>query len=135
MDTNTKTGAAGQAAALPADGEATALPTINIPNMLGWLGARALRNANEEELRACVGLFEDAEAIAKRGAVVATGVADLVIADSDGIGAGNFRDSKGVADLLLHLGDVFGLVAGLINISGQAEAGLCRRTALEKGRK
>ena len=129
MTTKDKAGAAGQAAALPVEAEASALPSMDTRGVLGWLGARALRNATDEELTAFAGLAADAEAIAHRGAVVANGVAFLVMADSDGKGAGNFRDSEAVADLLLHLGDTFGLVAGLISISEQAEDGLRRRAA------
>lgn len=135
MTTKTKAGAAGQAAAFPADADAPALPIINTPNVLGWLGTRALRNATEEELTTFADLAGEAQAIAQRGAAAANGIAYLVRADSDGMGAGSFRDSEDVAGLLLHLGDVFGLVAGLISISEQAGDGLRRRAAMARVQK
>jgi hypothetical protein len=67
-----------------------------------------------------------AKAIALRAADVAEGVAELV-ASSDAPGSSrSFLNSNDLPDLLLHFGDVFRHVAGLVSVADEA-ADLVRR--------
>lgn len=80
------------------------------------LSADDLQWIAQEGLSHAQGLARDAKA-------VAVGVACLVAHDAGlgkGSGAGNFQDGDGVFTLLVHLGETFDHVAGLIALSTAA---------------
>lgn len=126
MATKTTTGAAGQAAALPATlatpKQRNPLPLLKGPgDALDLLYAEAEGHLSEHALERLAEAGECAEAMARSAATVAEGLAGLISCDGDNPrAAGSFRSTDDVPALLNLLGHTFSTIAGLVNVGNQA---------------
>jgi hypothetical protein len=93
-------------------------PVVVTPStLLVWLYDRAAPQLSPNERRHIRGQIDGVvETIARNGQEVAHGIATLVAADTEN---GSFRDPEAVSALLFHLGDAFGQVVALSEISNR----------------
>ena len=126
MATQTKTGTAGQAAALPATPatpkQRNPLPLLTGPgDALDLLFQEGESHLSAHALERLAEAGEYAEAMARSAATVAEGLASLISCDADNPrAAGSFRTTDDVPALLNLLGNTFSTIAGLVNVGSQA---------------
>ncbi len=126
MRSHTTAGAAGKAAALPQAPEVqpSLSPTsaCHHRDVIAWMAARAVvKDVDERDLEVLASAAAAAENVARRASRVADAFAFMVLSEERSASpsgrTGCFDCGHDLSDLLKHFGDVFGLVAGLINVS------------------